>query len=782
MKVLIMKKSEITLELNIIINEIKERVRLLENKTLLDNYVPFNDFEEIQQALNEVDEASILLQRMNRFPLYFQGDIRFILKMVQKGRNLSVEELLEIMKFLDTIKACDVYLKNLQAHEIEAPYFEQYILSLNYPLELNRRIKEIITPYGEIRDEASIELKQIRKGIRDTEKQLQNKLQELLNKYGSKLTQNLISVRNDRYVLPVKAELKNTVPGVIQDYSASGETIFIEPQAVNELNNRLNRFKEEELQEIYRILKTISSEIALEAENLFQNLDVLLHLDFVSAKAEYGLTINARKPKINNQGHLELINCRHPLLKVKKVIPNNVVLGKDYQGIIITGPNTGGKTVLLKTVGLLSLMVKFGLLVPCDENSNIMIFDQVFADIGDEQSIDQNLSTFSSHLKNVIEIINQVTENSLVLLDELGSGTDPAEGSALAIAIFDYLMSKNCLVIATSHYSELKIHAYNSEKIINASVEFDINTLKPTYKLLLGIPGQSNALKISKILGLPEVIIKKAEEYTYQKNDNINQVLEKLINQSHQLEHLQKETEQKNQKLQSELLNLDQEKQALQRQKQSILENAEKEAQALIKNSTQKLDQLFEDLKELKTKAIKPHEIANLKHELKELKTSTKVEIDGEDNDYLFSAKQSVFVENFGAYGIIIKENKNNKFDVQIGNATVTVERKFLRPASQSNKQNTTFKKTSLGVKKNVSMNLDLRGQRYEEALINLEKFIDDAIYGSLHQVTIIHGFGTGVIRELVINYLKNSNFVESFRFGGANEGGQGVTVVTLKN
>jgi DNA mismatch repair protein MutS2 len=782
MKEKIMEKSLITLELHIIIEKIKAYVRLDSNRKMLDDIVLMDDPEEISRALDEVDEATVLIQRLSRFPLYFQSDISFTLKMLQKGRVIAVEELLEMMKFLDTVKACEVYQRSLASNEIIAPCFQEQVGSLIYPLDLNQRIKEIITPYGEIKDDASINLRQIRKSIKDTEKQLQAKLLEILNKNSSKLTSNLISIRNDRYVIPVRADLKNTVPGIIHDQSASGETVFIEPQAVNELNNRLNSLREDEKREIYQILREVSEEIAAEAGGLQQNYSILCHLDLVFAKGEYALAIDARKPRINTEGYLELINCRHPLLQVEKVVPNNLSIGKSYQGIIITGPNTGGKTVLLKTVGLLSLMVKCGLLIPCDESSQVMIFDQVFADIGDEQSIDQNLSTFSSHLKNVIAIINSVTKNSLVLLDELGSGTDPAEGSALAIAIFDYLMAKNCLVIATSHYSELKIHAYQSEKIINASVEFDVQTLKPTYKLLLGIPGQSNALKISKVLGLPEAIIARAEEYAYQKNDDINQVLEKLVSQSHHLDVLQAETEAKNRSLNEKIQALNQEKKELRQEKNRILENAEREAQKMIKDATQKMEVIFEELKDMKSRIFKPHEIADLKHQISELKASARREEEILAEDYRYEQKQSVFVESFGAYGIILKENKNNKYDVQIGNATVTVDRKYLRPADNPEQPVLTIKKTPLGVKKNVSMVLDLRGHRYEEALIKLEKFIDDAIYGSLKQISIIHGFGTGVIREMVLNYLKASSFVESYRYGGANEGGQGVTIVTLKN
>ena len=522
-----MKKSLKTLEFNIILEKVQAKTHLQASCEILEELPLLNDVESIEEALAETDEALVLIQRMQRFPLYFSTDVSKTIKAVQKGGVVSVEELIEIRKFLDTVKANFLYLRSLEEHEISAPYFKKQIDNLYYPLELNLRIKEIISPDGEIQDSASPTLKEIRKRISSTERQIRSKLQEILQKNSAKLTSNLVSMRNDRYVIPVRADQKNNVPGIVHDQSASGETIFIEPLAVNQLNNNLNQLKEDEKREIARILREISEEIALLGEELLLDYEILVHLDIVFAKAEYALEINAKRPQINTSGVLELYNCRHPMLALEVAVANNVIIGKDYQGIIITGPNTGGKTVLLKTIGLIAVMVKFGMLVPCDEESQVMIFDKVLVDIGDEQSIDQSLSTFSAHLKNVIDIINEVTDASLVLLDELGSGTDPAEGSALAIAIFDYLISKRCLVIATSHYSELKLHAYRSENIINASVEFDVKTLRPTYKLLLGIPGQSNALKISKMLGLPSEIIEKAEGYAYQNNDDLS--LAKLI-------------------------------------------------------------------------------------------------------------------------------------------------------------------------------------------------------------------------------------------------------------
>lgn len=778
-----MEKSLKILEFNIILEKIRAKTHLEASKEELKKLKMMNDPEEIEKALSETDEAAVLLQRMHRFPLYFSSDVGVLIARCSKGGIVTAEELLEVGKFLDTIKANFLYLKTLEENQLAAPHFQERVKTFFYPLELNKRIKEVIDPEGEIKDTASRALRDIRRAIRDCERQIRSKLQEILHKESAKLTSNLISIRNERYVIPVRNDQKHQVPGIIHGQSASGETVFVEPLAVNQLNNRLNGLLEEEEREIARILREISARIASCSEEFLSAYKTLIHLDIVFGKAEYALEIDAKKPRINTEGILELYNCRHPLLNVERVVPNNVFIGRDYQGIIITGPNTGGKTVLLKTVGLLSLMVKYGLLVPCDEESQIMIFDKVLADIGDEQSIDQNLSTFSAHLKNVISIINAASEESLVLLDELGSGTDPAEGSALAIAIFEHLLSKKCLVIATSHYSELKLYAYRSENVINASVEFDVNTLQPTYKLLLGIPGQSNALKISRMLGLSEEIIQKAESYAYERSDDFGRALDKLLKQTRELERLQKQTKEKEKNLSVRLAELDFEREELRLQKNEILKQAEEEARALISESEAKLNKLFDDLEAMKERAVKGHEVAEAKHRFRMLKAEAKAERESTPEETEFKAGESVFLERFGAYGIILSEKKNNKFDVQIGNATVTVSKKEIRHAEAGDAKTSLSPRTNraLAVKKDVSMTLDLRGKRYEEAKIALEKFIDDALFGALAQVNIIHGFGTGIIREMVHNYLKKSEFVESFRFGGANEGGRGVTVVNLK-
>lgn len=774
-----MNKYYKMLELDKIFNLVKNEVYLDKNKDFLEEITLLDDFKEIDTALSEVDEAVILLQRMGRFPLLFTSDISQVLKKVNKFGVLTEEELLEAGKLLDTIKENILYLEKLSDAQIEAPFYSLRVDSLIYNKDLNLAIKKIITPFGEIKDDASSTLKDIRRRQKDLEKSIQSKLTEILQKNASNLTQSIISVRNGRYVIPVRVDAKNIIKGIIHDTSASGETVFIEPAAINELNNSLNQSIEAEKREIYNILRNISLAINESYDDLISSYETLLALDLIFGKASYAISINASRPKLNENGLVDLLNCRHPLLKVKNVVSNNITIGKDYQGIVITGPNTGGKTVLLKTVGLLALMVRAGMLIPCSEGSSMMIFDDVYADIGDEQSIDQNLSTFSSHLKNVIEIISKVTKNSLVLLDELGSGTDPLEGAGLAISIFDYLINKKCLVIATSHYSELKIHAYNSDNIINASVEFNEETLQPTYKLLIGVPGMSNALKIAKTLGLNNDIINAAQGYLYKRNDNLNQMLSKLIKQSQLLDAKLKEVDEGKNIINQKIKSLDDEKKRILKQEEEIIKNANNEAQKLINKSMSEINDLLGELKELKNRNVKLHEIADVTHKARSLEQNFINEKIIPENHEI-NVNDKVYVKNYNSYGTVLKILKNEKYEVQIGIASIIVDKKYLQYAEVEEKP--ILKATTVpSVKGKVSSTLDLRGQRYEDASTLLDKFIDDAIFANLTFISIIHGFGTGVIRKLVHDTLKANKNIESYRYGGANEGGQGVTIATLK-
>lgn len=777
-----MDKYELMLEFNEIINKLKEEVYLDYSKKIIDETKAMNDLDEINDELNLTDECLIIIQRYGKFPIYFKSDtnIEYSLNKIHKAGVLSSFELAEMGNFFDSIRDSILYQEKLVDSKIECNHLTNIIDNLTYNKDLNLQVKKIVTPYGEINDDASSNLKSIRKQYKDLEKAIQSKLVEIMQKNGDKLTSSTVSIRNDRFVIPVRSDFKNQVKGIIHDQSASGETSFIEPQIIVEMSNKLNQVKEQEKREIEIILRTISREIDLYYDELLNSFMMLVKMDIVFGKAKLALTMNASKPKINNKGYIDLINCYHPLLNVKNIVKNNISLGKDYKGIIITGPNTGGKTVLLKTVGLLAIMVKYGLLIPSDNNSEMAIFDKVFSDIGDEQSISQNLSTFSSHLKNVIEIIENVNDNSLVLIDELGSGTDPVEGSSLAISIIDFLINKNCDLIATSHYSELKMHAYNNEKIINASVEFDIATLSPTYRLLIGVPGMSNALNIASHLGLRKEIIDKASNYVSEKSDNLSVMLDKIVKQSNELDKKLKLVEEEKNRL-NELTKQQQEeinKTIVSRDK--IIVEANHEKDKIIEKTKKELEDLVYEIQLVKNKCVKPHEISDLKHKIRSLGEND-LEITENNDNYDFKVGMSVFIKGYNSYGTIIKILKNNQYEVQVGIASLKVNKEDLR-VSEVKENNYKIKdKKEVSLKKNISSKLDLRGCRYEEASDLIDRFIDDAIYGGLNSVTIIHGFGTGTIRKLVQEKLKNNKDVEEYHYGGAGEGGQGATIVNFK-
>ena len=779
-----MNKYELMLELDVILNMCKEEAFLNTSKELIINSTPYEDIELLNYILDEVDEAYILLERMGKFPIHIKSDsnINYSLSKIHKNGVLEPNELSEISNFLDTIRDIILYNSKLEDTKIEHSLFETKVNELEYFKDLNLKIRKIVTPFGEINDDASPNLKSIRKRLKDLEKNIQNKLMELLQKHSDKLTSPNISMRNDHFVIPIRTDYKNHIKGIVHDQSSSGETTFIEPQVVLELNNELNQTKEAEKKEIFNILRNISLEIDLYYDSLINSFSVLEKLDIIFAKAKLAKIMNASRPKVNNNGIVDLIKCYHPLLNVSNIVSNNVSLGKNYKGIIITGPNTGGKTVLLKTVGLLSLMVKYGLLIPCDKNSEIAIFDNVFCDIGDEQSISQNLSTFSSHLKNVIDIMDNVTNNSLVLVDELGSGTDPVEGSSLAISIINHLLDINCDIIATSHYSELKLYAYNNDKLINASVEFNHETLKPTYRLLIGVPGMSNALNIASNLGLNKKIIINATQYVNEKNDNLGVMLDKLVKQSTELDNKLRIIEDERKEL-NQLIKLQKEEiEKTLKERDKVINKANLDKDNIINKAKEELEDLVYEINSLKNKAVKPHEISDLKFKIRNLGNKD-LELSNTNETFEIKIGMSVFVKGYNTYGTVLKELKNNKYEIQIGIASVVVHKEDLVKDNVNKVNNKIMKQQPINVsiKKNVSSKLDLRGFRYEEAEEAIDKFLDDAIFANIKSVSIIHGFGTGTIRKLVHSKLDKNKYIEEYHYGGQGEGGQGVTIVNFK-
>lgn len=770
------------LGIDVILNKLEEYVILPIVKEKIKKLEPSSNLETLEEELEHVDECLSIISRVERAPLFLSSHYETYLQILRKSGILSGIELYETIRLYQTIHANHTLSEQLQKNQIEANFYQGKVSGLITNSKIEELLMRSVNEDGYILDDASAELKQIRKKLTNIDLQMKQKLQELISKEGSKLSQSSVVIRDDRYCLAVKSEYKNSIKGMIHDVSASNQTCFIEPLVIGQLMNDKSRYLEEEKVEINRIIKKLSAILTTEVETLDMNFQIICEIDEVFAKAMLAKSYDGFKPHLNNQGHLDLKNARHPLLKVKKIIPNNVSFGTEHLGIVITGPNTGGKTVLLKTVGLLSCMVKFGLLIPADSDSDVMIFDKIFCDIGDDQSIESNLSTFSARMKNITEIINCITPTSLVLFDEIGSGTDPIEGSNLAKAILKYLIRNHVSFITTTHYSQLKAFAFDEPRIINASMEFDQNTLSPTYHLLLGISGSSNAFNIAKNLGLKAEIIQDAKKMTVTSDDDVRKLIFKLEKQSKELEEKNKNLQEKQNTLAKEIQEYDNKLAKIEQERAKILKNAQVEADQFVEKRVKEALDILEQAKKLKQSTPKLHEIIDVKHQIDNLsshhivnqsKTNSKIErnpLIGDD----------VYIPSYDQYGQVQKILKDGKFEISIGNMYLKLNRDEFRIVDQT-KVISPQKGDTIFSKKSVSLTLDLRGKRYEEAKDALDKYIDDLLVSGIKQANIIHGYGTGVIRELVQSYVKMNKNISSYRYGGENEGGFGVTVITLK-
>ncbi len=772
------------LELDIILEQLSDIAVIPDTKKKIADLSLSSDLDYLNNALDEVDEALGITNRLDRAPIMIATEYLNIIDIAYKEGILDGLDLYETVRLFTTIKANIKHLNFLLKEHIPCIYYEQYVNSLYVIDNLDETLKKSIDESGFVMDEASSLLKSLRNRLRQMDARIKSKIQEIIAKEGSKLSQTTISIRNDRYVLAVRAEYKNSFKGMLQDVSASSQTVFIEPMAVAELTNEKNTLIKEEKIEIERILHSLSKQIGENYEILKANFLTIVELDFIFAKAVLAKRQDANRPSINDKHIMNLVNARHPLLKVAKVIPNNVHFG-NYLGIVITGPNTGGKTVLLKTVGLLSLMVKCGLLIPADATSNVMVYDQVCCDIGDDQSIQANLSTFSSHMHNIIGIINQVTPNSLVLFDEIGGGTDPSEGSNLAIAILNHLVKNQISFITTTHYSELKAFAYGHDKVVNASMEFNENTLSPTYKLVLGLSGASNAFNIAARLGLRKAIIEDAKQNLTTNNNDVRMLVEKLEKQSFELNEQiakMKGEEENSKRIREEY---QQKISTLEKEKCQILRKAEEDAKKMIDDITNDASRVLEEIKMLQSaKDVKLHEIIAAKKGLDDLDVVRPIEPVKPVVKRDIRLGDDVFLTTYGQYGQVIKVLKPGLYEVATGNIIMKMKKEQLEVVDKTPKEvDKDQRSASVRVLKTTrsSLSLDLRGERYEDAKEKLAKYFDDIILSGIKQVTIIHGYGTGTIRTLVQTYLKNNKNVESFRYGGAGEGGMGSTVVTMK-
>nr|WP_288294973.1 endonuclease MutS2 [uncultured Granulicatella sp.] len=743
----------------------------------------------IQNKIEETSDGVELLRLKQGIPIPRLKDISFALKRLELEAGLNGRELSEILRVLATTHEVERFFEKVEEEEIALKRVPRLVEKLESIPEVTKELEASIREDGYVLDSASPTLHGIRVGIQKTEQEIRRQMdQYLTGKNAQYLSDTIITIRNDRYVLPVKAEYKSVFGGTVHDQSATGQTLFMEPQAVVNLNNKLREYQVQEKREVERILWELSQKLMPYTNSLHQNHYVLARLDVVNAKALYANEIKATEPIIDRQNHVALWKAWHPLLDREKAVSNDIILGEEYQAIVITGPNTGGKTILLKTVGVIQLMAQMGLYIPAGENSRVGIFTEIFADIGDEQSIEQNLSTFSSHMSNIVSILKQINDKSLLLIDEIGSGTDPQEGSSLAIAILDYIASRQSYVIASTHYPELKAYGYDRPKTINASMEFDGDTLQPTYQLLLGVPGRSNAFDISKRLGLPSIIIDQARGLLSEEDQDLNAMISDLEQKRrraqrdadkmrHQLElstqlleDLQKETEQ------------------FKANKARLLEEAKERANTLIEQSKDDADKILSEIRELQLRSkqttVKEHEMIEKKTALTDLKHEQALKknkvLRKEKAKKALQVGQSVEVLSFGQRGTLVEKVSDEEWVVQMGIIKMKIAIEDLAPIAETQeaKQQVIVKSARSS---HVSSELDLRGKRYEEAMKDLELYLDAAILANYPRVTIIHGRGTGAIQQGVHKVLRSHRSVASYEFAPMNTGGNGATIVTFK-
>ncbi|MFF2340124.1 endonuclease MutS2 [Bacillus mycoides] len=775
-------------------NKVKEQ--LLEHtasslgRDKVKNLVPSTDFEEIVELQETTDEAAKVIRLKGHVPLGGISDIRSNIKRAKIGSMLSPYELIEIASTMYGSRQMKRFIDDMIDNGVELPILETHVAQIVSLYDLEKKITNCIGDGGEVVDSASDKLRGIRNQIRTAESRIREKLENMTRSSNAQkmLSDAIVTIRNERYVIPVKQEYRGVYGGIVHDQSASGQTLFIEPQVIVELNNALQEARVKEKQEVERILMMLTEEVAVEADIVLSNVEVVANLDFIFAKALYAKRIKATKPIVNNERYMDLKQARHPLIDPEIIVPNNIMLGKDFTTIVITGPNTGGKTVTLKTVGICVLMAQSGLHIPVMDESEICVFKNIFADIGDEQSIEQNLSTFSSHMVNIVDILEKADFESLVLFDELGAGTDPQEGAALAISILDEVCNRGARVVATTHYPELKAYGYNREQVINASVEFDVNTLSPTYKLLIGVPGRSNAFEISKRLGLSDRVIDRARNHISTDTNKIENMIAKLEESQKNAERERKEAEEH--RKQSEKLHRELQRQIIEfnDERDEKLLKAQKEGEQKVEAAKQEAEGIIQELRQLRKAQlinVKDHELIEAKSRLEgaapELVKKQKVNVKNTAPKQQLRAGDEVKVLTFGQKGQLLEKVSDTEWSVQIGILKMKVKESNME---YINTPKQTEKKAFASVKGrdyHVSLELDLRGERYEDAMMRVEKYLDDAQLASYPRVSIIHGKGTGALRQGVQDYLKKHRGVKTYRYGDMGEGGLGVTVVELK-
>ncbi|WP_276354968.1 endonuclease MutS2 [Cohnella caldifontis] len=752
---------------------------------------PTRDLREAQRLLRETDEASRASALKGSAPFGGITDVRPSLTRAKLGGVLQPSELYDIAQLIAGIRKLKRYVASV-SEEAEIPLLEDFCEPLTDCKPLEDEIRRCIDDQGDVLDAASPELASVRRDIRVSEGRAREKLESMIRSSSVQkmLQEALITIRGDRYVIPVKQEYRGHFGGIVHDQSGSGATLFIEPEAVVQLNNKLRELKLNEQKEIERVLRKLSELTGQKADLLIGDTETLGLLDFIFAKAALAASDFATLPSMNDEGRLDLRRARHPLIDPKQVVPIDVEMGNVYSAIIVTGPNTGGKTVSLKTIGLLSLMAMSGLFVTAAEGSTLCVFDGIYADIGDEQSIEQNLSTFSSHMTNLISILGQVTSRSLVLLDELGAGTDPAEGSALAIAILEHLHRIGCRIVATTHYSELKAYAYNRQGLVNASMEFDAATLRPTYRLLVGVPGRSNAFAIAERLGLPRSIIEHARGEVSEDELKVDTMIASLEQDRRRAESERATAERLRAEVEKLRQQIEDERRKFQEQKAKLLDEAREEARAAVSKARREAEEIIADLRRMALEegaSVKEHKLIEARRRLDDAvpAAAARPRPSGGGKAAKIEPGDEVKVLSLGGQkGHVVELSGGGEALVQLGILKMKVALADLEPVKKQAAAKPQVQ-TAPSVKRtrdeNLRTELDLRGATLDEAILEVDRFLDEAFLANLGQVYLIHGKGTGALRAGVQDFLRRHKHVKSYRLGNYGEGGAGVTVAELR-
>ena len=753
----------------------------------------------IEDELQATDEAMQVVLKKGTPPLGGFYDIKGVVHLAAKEGSLTPKQLLEVAYNLQSARRTEAFLHTEELQPMQT--IQGLVSAITVLKHLEDEIERCILSEDEIADGASSELRRIRRAILKKNEDIRSKINQIVNSADNKayLQDAIVTMRQGRYVVPVKAEHRARLSGIVHDESASGATLFVEPQAIVNMNNELRELELAEKQEILRILKELSEEVGREEMAIRANQDILYKLDYMFAKGRLACDMNASRPVVNNEGYVNLRRARHPLIDRKKVVPIDVEIGQSCDTLVITGPNTGGKTVTLKTVGLLCLMAQAGLFIPAGENSSVPVFDNIFADIGDEQSIEQSLSTFSSHMRNIVDIVRNSKDGTLVLVDELGAGTDPTEGAALAMAILDTLRRAGAVTMATTHYTELKKYAISTDGVQNASMQFDVETLSPTYKLITGVPGKSNAFEISRKLGLPEEVIHEAKDLLETGDIAFEDVLSSIEKDKQTAEAERIASENMRREMQKNKERMEKLEEKLRAQKEEILEEAREEARNILDEARQTVADIQQEIEDAKIAATASaahdlnRSIEEGKRRLREQKKqyASKVKPQEEDNPEPPTADEikvgaRVNVLSAGQKGTVVTlPDSKGDFMVQVGSLKLGVNLSGVtlvqENVTEKQRTKTMYSRMYASKSMSVPMSVNVVGQNLDDAQMTVDKYLDDAFMAGLETVSIIHGRGAGILKNGIQQMLKHHKHVKSFRKGEYKEGGDGVTIVTLK-